>query len=148
MLINHYHTILSKNIISDLLKIILDKISSESNKIHILNGLKTLPQQFTLHPEYQETLNQIVIYIASNLMNNRLALVKEGARNSILAILLILGKRFEPHAATLLEISEILIDNKEFPEYLIELGQLFPLLFHKYVDRLLNLQGVHPRVVA
>lgn len=52
------------------------------------------------------------MFIASNLINNKLAAVKEGAHSSILAILRILGNNFQPHAQRLLDLSGTLIDGR------------------------------------
>ena len=41
-----------------------------------------------------------------------------------------------------------MIDAREFPDYLIELSYLFPYLFSNVINRLLNLQGVHPKVIS
>lgn len=76
MLINHYHAILPEQKLRNLLKIVLDKLSLETNKIHLLNGLKTLPQQFKNTNLTKEVLNQIVIYLAANLVNNKLTAIK------------------------------------------------------------------------
>lgn len=76
MLINHYYSILSESTLERLLRIILDKLSSETNKIHILNGIKTLPTSFKVTSHTKELLTQIAISIAANLINNKLTAVK------------------------------------------------------------------------
>lgn len=148
MLVNHYHSVLAEDKVLASLKTILNKLSVETNKLHILNGLKTLPEKFRTNKNINEILSQIILFIASNLINNKLAAVKEGAHLSILAILRILGNGFQPHSARLLELSGTLIDAREFPEYLVELSRLYPNLFAKSINKLCNLQGVHPSVVT
>ena len=113
MLINHYHNVIPQSSIASLVTIINEKLTSETNKIHLLNGIKSLPSSLTTSTQTTSALHQCLLNISGHLINNKIVAVKQGAHDSILALMAVLRNNLtEDLVRAIIEHSNSLIDGR------------------------------------